>query len=64
MVWLGHIQKVGMKGYPNECYYEKTPDGQRNRGCPRKRWIDGVTMEIKEEERGLDEDLCYDREQW
>jgi hypothetical protein len=42
------------------------PDGKRPLGRPRYRWVDNITMDLRETGRdGMDwNDLAQDRDQW
>jgi len=41
MAWLGHVMRMEGKRVP-ERVLEWKPTGRRNRGRPRKRWIEGI----------------------
>jgi hypothetical protein len=41
MAWLGHVMRMGGKRIPTRVL-EWKPTGGRNRGRPRKRWIENI----------------------
>ena len=59
--WYGHVQRMNEERLPKQVL-NWAPHGRRKRGRPRKSWREGIDREIRE--KGLDEDLWEDREQW
>ena len=45
MSWLGHVMRMEGKRIPKRVP-EWKPAGRRNRGKPRKRWIDDIEEDI------------------
>jgi hypothetical protein len=46
MVWLGHVMRVEGERIP-ERVLEWKPMGRRNRGRPKKRWIEDIEKDIQ-----------------
>lgn len=59
--WYGHVQRMGEERLPKQLL-NWVPQGRRKRGRPRKSWREGIDSEMRE--RGLDDNLCLDRDEW
>jgi hypothetical protein len=63
MAWLGHVMLMEGKRIPKRVL-EWKPAGRRNRGRPRKRWIEDIEEDIQMMGiRGLRK-LCKERAEW
>jgi hypothetical protein len=65
MRWAVHVARMGDKR--NACrIFVGTPEGRRLLGRPRRRWIGGIKMDLREIGcGGIDWiDLAQDRDQW
>ena len=63
MAWLGHVMRMEGKRIPRRVL-EWKPTGKRNRGRPRKRWIEGIKEDIQIVGiRGWGK-LCKERAEW
>jgi hypothetical protein len=47
MRWAGHVAQMGAKRNANRILVGK-PYGKRPLGRPRHRWVDNITMELRE----------------
>jgi len=59
--WYGHVQRMPEERLPKQIF-KYTPQGRRKRGRPRRSWREGIDKELRE--RGVEEDLWMDREEW
>ena len=59
MAWLGHVMRMEGKGV-----LEWKPTGRRNRGRPRKRWIEDVEEDIQIMGIRGWRKLCKERAEW
>ena len=63
MAWLGHVMRMEGKRIPKRVI-EWKPTGRRNRGRPRKRWIEDIQEDIQIMGiRGWGK-LCKERAEW
>jgi hypothetical protein len=65
MRWAGHVARMGEKR--NVCRISVgNPEGKRQLGRPRRRWVDSIKMGLREIGwDGMDWiDLAQDRDQW
>jgi len=63
MAWLGHVMQMEGKRIPIRVL-EWKPTGRRNRGRPRKRWIEDIKEDIQiMGVRGWRK-LCEERAEW
>jgi len=63
MVWLGHVMWMEGKRIPKGVP-EWKPTGRRNRGRPRKRWIEDIEEDIQIMEIKVWRKLCKKRAEW
>lgn len=61
LIWFGHVQRMPETRLPKQALQWK-PGGRRKQGRPRRSWQGGINEELRE--RGLEEDLWNDREEW
>jgi hypothetical protein len=63
MAWLGHVMRIEGERIPKRVL-EQEPTGRRNRGRPRKRWIEDIEKCI--EIMGISgwRNLCKERAEW
>jgi hypothetical protein len=63
MAWLGHVMRMEGERIPNRVL-EWKPMGKRNRGRPRKRWIEDIEKDT--EIMGIRgwRKLCKERAEW
>jgi hypothetical protein len=63
MAWLGHVMRMEGERIP-KTVREWKPMGRRNRGRPRKRWVEDIEKDIKI--RGIRgwRKLCKERAEW
>lgn len=59
--WYGHVQRMAEDRIPKKIL-NWTPQGRRKRGRPRLSWREGIDRDIRE--RGVDENLWTNRDQW
>jgi hypothetical protein len=65
MRWEGHVARMAEKRNAYRILMEE-PDGKRQLGKPRRRWVDNIKMDLREIGwTGLNWiDLAQDRDQW
>jgi hypothetical protein len=66
MRWAGHVARKGEKRKVYKVLVGK-PEGKRRLGRPRRRWEDGVRMDLRETGLGGGVDwirLAQDRDRW
>ena len=63
MAWLGHVMRMEGKRIP-ERVLEWKPTGRRNRGGPRKRWIEDIEEDIQIMGIRGWRKLCKERAEW
>jgi hypothetical protein len=65
MRWAGHVARVGEEIKVHKVLVGK-PEGKRPLGRPRRRWEDGIRMDLREIGLGSVDwiRLSQDREQW
>ena len=65
--WDGHVKRIADSRYPKK-YLEWIPDGRRQVGRPRKRWLENIDLSLRKRGPSLREaerDRLYDdRKQW
>jgi aldehyde:ferredoxin oxidoreductase len=63
MAWLGYVMRMEEKRIPKRVL-EWKPVGRRNRGRPRKSWIEAIEEDIQI--RGIREwrKVCKERAEW
>ena len=65
MRWAGHVERMGERRGVYRVLVGK-PEGDRPLGRPRRRWEDGIKLDLKEVECGV---MCWieqdqDRNRW
>jgi hypothetical protein len=63
MAWLGHVMRIEGEGIPKRVL-EWKPMGRRNRGRPRKRWIEDTEKDTQIMEIRGWRKLCMERAEW
>jgi len=63
MVWLGHVMRIEGKRIPKRVLEWKRT-GRRNRGRPRKRWIEDIEEDIQITGIKGWRKLCKERAEW
>ena len=63
MAWLGHVMRMEGKRIPKRVL-EWKPTGRRNRGRPRKRWIEDIEEDIQIMGIRGWRKLCKERAKW
>ena len=63
MAWLGHVMRMEGKRIPKRVP-EWKPTGRRNRGRPRKRWIEGIEEDLQIMGIRGWRNLCKERAEW
>jgi hypothetical protein len=65
MRWAGHVARMGTKRKAYRILVGK-PEGKRQLGRPRRRWLDNIKIDLREIEwDGADRiDMAQDRRQW
>ena len=63
MAWLGHVMRMEGKRVPKRVL-EWKPTGRRNRGRPRKRWIEDIEEDVEIMEIRGRRKLCKERAEW
>jgi len=63
MAWLGHVMRMERKIIPKRVL-EWKPTGRRNRGRPRKRWIEDIEEDIQITGIKWWRKLCNERAEW
>ena len=63
LVWLGHVMRMEGKRIPKRVLEWKTT-GRRNRGRPRKRWIEDIEEDIQIMGIKGWRKLCKERAEW
>jgi hypothetical protein len=63
MAWLGHVIWMEGERIPKRVL-EWKPMGRRNRGRPRKRWIEGTEKDIQIMGIRGSRKLCKERAEW
>jgi hypothetical protein len=65
MKWADHVARVVKKSFAYRVLVGK-PEGKRSLGRPRRRWEDGIKMDLQGVELGGIEwfDLAQDRDKW
>ena len=63
MAWLGHVMRMEGKKIPKRVL-EWKPTGRRNRGRPRKRWIEGMEEDMQIMGIRGWRKLCKERAEW
>jgi hypothetical protein len=65
MRWTGHVARLGEKRNAYRILVGK-PEGKRSLGRPRRRWVDNITMDLREIEWNsvVWIDRVQDRDQW
>ena len=63
MAWLGHVMRMEGKRVPKRVL-ERKPTGRRNRGRPRKRWIEDIDEDIQIMGIRGWRKLCKERAEW
>ena len=63
MAWLGHVMRMEGKSIPKRVLKWK-PTGRRNRGRPRKRWIEDIEEDIQIIGIRRWRKLCKERAEW
>ena len=63
--WFGHVERMGGERLTKRVYMSEVR-GERGRGRPPFRWMDGVRKACAEREMGLEEakGVCRDRNEW
>ena len=59
--WFGHLLRMDDTRWPKRIF-QWTPPGKNKRGRPRRSWNEGIRQTMRD--RGMEEDLAYDREGW
>jgi len=60
-IWCGHVQRMAEGSLP-KIAFKWTPKQKRERGRPKKSWIEGIRKAMNE--RNLNEGQWEDRKQW
>ena len=63
MAWLGHMMRMEGKRIPKGVP-EWKPTGRRNRGRPRKRWIEEIEEDIQIMGIRGQRKLCREKAEW
>jgi len=63
MAWLGYVMRMEGKRVTNKVL-EWKPTGKRNRGRPRKRWIEDIKEDIQIMEIREWRKLCKEKAEW
>jgi hypothetical protein len=66
MRWVGHVARMGEERNVYKVLVVK-PEGKRPLGRPRRRWVDGIRMDLRETGLGGGVDwirLAQDRDRW
>jgi len=63
MAWVGHMMRMEGKRLPKRVLQWK-PTGRRNRGRPRKRWIEDIEEDIQIMGIRVWIKLCKERAEW
>jgi len=63
MAWLSHVMRLEGKRIPKRVL-ELKPTGRRNRGIPRKRWIEDIGEDIQVMGLRGWRKLCKERAEW
>jgi hypothetical protein len=65
MRWAGHVARMGEERNVYRVLMGK-PEGKRSLGRPRRRWEDGITMDLRETGWGSVDwiQLAQDRDRW
>jgi hypothetical protein len=63
MAWLGHVMRMERERIPKRIL-EWKPMGRRNRGRPRKRWIEDIEKDIQIMGIRGWRKLCKERAEW
>jgi len=63
MAWLGHVLRMERKRIHKRVLVWK-PTGRRNRGRPRKRWIEDIEKDIQIMGIRGRRKLCNERAEW
>ena len=63
MAWLGYVLRMEGKRVTNKVL-EWKPTGKRNRGRPRKRWIEDIKEDIQIMEIREWRKLCKEKAEW
>jgi hypothetical protein len=63
MAWLGHVMRMEGERIPNRVL-EWKPMGRRNRGRPRKRWIEDIEKDVQIMGIRGWRKLCKERAEW
>ena len=63
MAWPGHVMRMEGKRIPKRVLKWK-PTGRRNRGRPRKRWIEDIEEDIQIMGIRGWRNLCKERAEW
>jgi hypothetical protein len=54
MIWAGHLARIGDKRKVCRIFVGN-PEGKRQLGRPRRRWVDNIKLDLREIERdGMD----------
>ena len=63
MAWLGHVMQMEGKRIPKRVL-EWKPTGRRNRGRPRKKWLEDIKEDIQIMGIRRWRKLCKERAEW
>jgi hypothetical protein len=63
--WAGHVARMGEKRHAYRILV-RNPEGKRPLGRPRPRWVDNITIDLREIGWDIRDwlDLAQDRDRW